>query len=281
MATNAATGAKGSREGLRAALGALYERRWLAWYFVQRQVTRNYRSSFLGMLWIFLGPLIMVMLYAAIFSELIGLRNPFGNSGSVANFGLWVYCGLLPYLAFSDTLNKGVSSIKSNSGLVQKVVFPLEIIPLSTTATAFANQLFGFGALVFLVALLERQFSWTMFLLPVVAIPQLLFLLGLSTLAAVAGAYLPDIKETLRAVVRILFFVTPIIWTVDRVPEPLRWVVTYNPLAFLVQGYRDVMLEGRLPPAASFVYFTVFAGALCVGGFVLFVRVKKRFADLI
>ena len=67
----------------------------------------------------------------------------------------------------------------------------------------------------------------------------------------------------------------------DRVPEPLRWVVTYNPLAFLVQGYRDVMLEGRLPPAASFVYFTVFAGALCVVGFVLFVRVKKRFADLI
>lgn len=276
------SGAKGSsREGILAALSALYERRWLAWYFMQRQVTRSYRSSFLGMLWIFLGPLIMVMLYAAIFSELIGLRNPFRDSGSVANFGLYVYCGLLPYLAFSDALNKGVSSIKSNSGLVQKVVFPLEIIPLSITATAFVNQVFGFGALVFLVALFERQIHWTLLLLPLIALPQLVFLVGLSSLAAVAGAYVPDIKETLRAVVRITFFVTPILWTVDRVPEYLRWVVTYNPLAFLVIGYRDVALEGKLPEAWSFLYFSLFAGAMCVGGLLLFVRVKKRFADLI
>jgi ABC-type polysaccharide/polyol phosphate export permease len=118
-------------------------------------------------------------------------------------------------------------------------------------------------------------------MLPVVAVPQLLFLIGLSSLAAVAGTYLPDIKETLRAVVRIIFFVTPIIWTADRVPESLRWVVIYNPLAFLVEGYRDLALEGRLPDAGAFLYFTLFAAALCLGGLALFVRVKKRFADLL
>ncbi|MGH3147415.1 MAG: ABC transporter permease [Rubrobacter sp.] len=108
------------------ALGSLYERRWLAWYFMQRQITRNYRGSLLGILWAFLGPLIMVLLYAAIFSELIGIRNPFrGSDAPVANFGLYVYCGLLPYLAFSEVLNKGVISIRTNRSLVQKVVFPL------------------------------------------------------------------------------------------------------------------------------------------------------------
>ncbi|MGH3147416.1 MAG: ABC transporter permease [Rubrobacter sp.] len=141
--------------------------------------------------------------------------------------------------------------------------------------------MFGFGALVFLVAVLEHQLHWTMLLLPLVAVPQLIFLVGLSALSAVAGTYLPDIKETLRAVVRILFFVTPILWPADRVPDYLRWVVIYNPLAFLVEGYRDLALEGTLPNASATLYFTLFATALCIGGLVLFVRVKKRFADLL
>lgn len=276
---SASTSAKGSLGAVPGALAALYERRWLAWYFAQRQISRSYRNSFLGLFWMFLGPLLMIVLYTLVFSEIIGLR--FQKDQSVTNFGLFLYCGLLPFLAFSDTLNKGIISIRTNSTLVQKVVFPLEILPLTTASTALVNQVFGFGALLFLVAILEGDLRWTLMLLPIIFIPQLLFTLGLSFLAAVLGAYLPDLKESLQSLVRALFFVTPILWPASRVPERLSWLVNFNPLAFLVDAYRDLILRGQIPDAGSLLWFSAFAAGLCIAGFVMFVRVKGRFADLI
>ena len=280
MSTNVSS-AKGSPGAIPAALGGLYERRWLAYYFLQRQISRNYRRSFLGIAWLILGPLLMVILYTLVFSEVIGLR--FRENESVANFGLYLYCGLLPFQTFSEAMSKGVNSIRSNTGLVQKVVFPLEILPLSTTVTAFSNMFFGFGALVILVVLLEGQLQWTMLLLPMILVPHALFILGVSCLMAVAGTYLPDIREGIQALVRVLFFATPIIWPVDRVADnpTLKLIVDYNPLAFLVEAYRNLVLDGVLPGMTALLYFTLFAAAICVGGFVTFVFTKKRFADLI
>lgn len=261
------------------ALATLYERRWLIWYFVQRQLSRSHRGSYLGFVWVFLGPLLMVILYTLVFSEIIGLR--FRENESVANFGLYLYCGLIPFIAYSDTVNQGVSSIRSNSTLVQKVVFPLEILPLSTAATAVINQIFGFGVLILLVALLEREAHWTALLIPLMMVPQLLFCLGLGYLGAVAGTYLPDVQETLRAVVRATFFITPVIWPAERIPDNLQFLVTYNPLAYLVGSYRALVLDGHLPSGTQTLYFTLFAVGLCVAGLTMFVRLKPRFADLI
>jgi ABC-2 type transport system permease protein len=272
--------AKGSWGAIPDALSTLYERRWLIGYFVQRELTKSYRNSFLGLAWLVLGPLLMVALYTLVFSEIIGLR--FKETDSVANFGLYLYCGLIPFLAYSDTMNKSVTSIRNNSNLVLRVVFPLEIIPMSTAVTAWVTQFFGLGALMILVVLLQHEVKWTLILLPIVALPQLLFLLGLSYLTTVAGAFMPDLKETLRSLVRASFFVTPIIWPVERVEgKPLEFVVDYNPLAYLVGAYRDVVLNGEVPNGTGFLWFTLFAGALWLAGLVLFVRVKRQFADLI
>ncbi len=261
-------------------LTPLLERRWLIWYFVQRELSRSHRGSFLGVFWIFLGPLLIVILYTLVFSEIIGLR--FRADSSVANFGLYLYCGLIPFLAYSETVNKSVGSIRGNAALVQRVVFPSEILPLSIAAASVVNQVFGVGALIVLLAILEHQLHWTTLLLPLVMVPQLLFNLGLGYLGAVFGTYVPDVGETLKAVVRASFFFTPIIWPAELVEDsPLRVVVDYNPLAWLVEAYRALILEGRLPGLTQAFWFTLFAGALCAVGFVWFVRVKKRFADLI
>lgn len=261
------------------ALAMLYERRWLVWYFVQRQLFQSYRGSFLGILWVFLGPLLLVILYTLVFSEIIGLR--FKETGGVTNFGLYVYCGLVPFQAYAETMNKSVSSIRQNSNLVKRAVFPLEILPFSTAATSVLNQVFGFGALVVLVALLERQLHWTALLLPLVMIPQLLFNMGLGFLGALAGTYLPDVREILTALVRASFFATPIIWPPDQVPERFSFLVDYNPVALLVGAYRSLILEGRLPEGMQVLWFTLFAAVLCAVGFVIFARAKQQFADLI
>ena len=276
------SGTKGLIEAVSSSLAALYRRRWLAIYFAQRELFRSYRSHYLGFLWALLGPLLQVILLALVFSEIVGIRLPKEITGdSSLNFGLFVYCGLIPFLAFSETLTKSMNSIRSNTGLVQKVVFPLEILPLTRTVTVLMDALFGLVMLILVVALLAQRVEWTILLLPALIAVQVPFTLGLSYLFAVVGTYMPDVRNSLRVFVRAMFFVTPIVWPAERVPEQFRFLVDYNPLAFLVNAYRGLILEGTLPDPSATLWFAIFSGALCVGAFIVFVRVKQNFADLL
>ncbi len=261
------------------AVKGLYDQRWLAVYFVQRQLTSSYKGSFLGLSWLFLSPLLLIILYTLVFSQFLGLR--FRETDSVTNFGLYLYCGLIPYMAFAETLNQGVTSIRKNSNLVGKVVFPVEVLPLSTAATAFTSQFFGLTGLLVLTGILEHQLQLTTLLLPLFMVSQLLFFVGLAYVAAVIGTYLPDIKETIRAFVRAMFFLTPIIFPVERVPEDFQFLVTYNPLAYVVGAWRNLVLDGTIPSLMETLWFSLFATALLVVGFVLFVKARPRFGDMI
>lgn len=280
--TASTTGAKRRASGAVAeALLTLYDRRWLVVYFVRRQLSQSYRSSFLGFSWVVLTPLFLVALYTLVFSEIVGLRFRTIEGDSTLNFGLYLYCGLIPFLAFAEALGQSVRSIKGNATLVQKVVFPVEILPLSTAITGFVTNTVGLGVLISVVAVLEHRLHWTIAVLPLIMLLQLLFTLGLCYLVAVIGVYLPDVRETVRAIVRAMFFVTPIIWPASMVPDHLRFIVDYNPLAFLVGSYRDLVLNGEIPAAGAIFWFALVAVALFTGGFVLFVKNKQRFADLI
>jgi ABC-type polysaccharide/polyol phosphate export permease len=193
----------------------------------------------------------------------------------------YLYCGYLPFLTYSDALTKGLNSIRNNSGLIQKVIFPLEFLPFTTATISLIDKFFGLGALLATLVALEHRLYWTVLLLPLVIVPQLVFILGLTYLMAVAGTYMPDIGEALRPIVRGTFFLTPILWPASAIPENLRFLVDYNPLAYLVEAYRDLILNGELPGGMATLYFSLFAGALFIAGFTLFVKVKPQFADLL
>ena len=272
---------KGFPGAISSTLITLYKRRWLIKYLVQRQLASSYRSSYLGLVWTFLSPLIMVALFTLVFSEVLGLRFREITGDSTLNFGLYLYCGLLPFLAWAQALNQGVNVIRRNRGLVESVIFPLEILPLTSVITALIQSFFGVAALMLVLVVLEQRLEWTAFLLPLVMVPQLLFTLGISYLMAIAGTYVPDIGETLRSVVRAMFFITPIIWPPERIPENLRFLVDYNPLAVLVETYRNLILDGKLPDGMAAIYFSLVALALFIVGFAAFNRVKHNFAGLL
>ncbi len=248
---------------------------------VQRQMARSYQASYLGLLWAFLSPLLMVILLTVIFSELIGIKFREVTGNSSLNFGLYLYCGLLPFLTYSQALSRGVNVVRRNSGLVQGVVFPLEILPLTTMVASLVQNVLGVGALLVVLVVLGQQLQLTTLLLPLVLVPQILFTLGLTYLMAVAGTYVPDIRETLRAVIRATFFITPILWPAGRVPQEWSFLVDYNPLAVLVNAYRDLIIEGELPGLESAMWFSLFAAALFVVGLFVYNRVKHNFADLL
>jgi len=261
------------------ALGTFYRRRWLLGYFIHRQVTRAYRRSYLGLAWAVLGPLVWVFFLALIFSHVIGIKDRAVEGDPTLNFGLYLYCGLLPFLTFSEALNKGLNSIRSNSGLVQKVVFPTEILPFTNAIASMVDKVFGFGALLVMLLLFGRTLHPTLLYMPVIVVLQMIFILGLTYIMAVLGTFLPDVGEVMRPVIRGMFFVTPILWPPDRLPDSLSWIEDYNPLAYLVNAYRDLILDGTMPGALSTLYFTLFSVALFIVGFALFIRLKPRFAD--
>jgi ABC-2 type transport system permease protein len=281
LSTQAPSTTLGSLGAVADSLKMFYQKRWLIRYMAQRQVARTYQGSYLGLIWAFLSPLLMVALLTLIFSELIGIKFREVTGNSSLNFGIFLYCGLLPFLTYSQALSRGVSIIQRNNNLVQGVVFPLEILPLTTIVAALLQNVFGIGALLVVLVAFGESLHLTTLLLPLVLIPQLLFTLGLCYLVAVAGTYVPDIRETLRAVIRGTFFITPILWPTGRVPEEWSFLVDYNPLAVLVNAYRDLIINGELPGLESALWFSLFAAALFVVGLFVFDRVKHNFADLI
>ena len=281
LSTKAPSAKPGSFGTALGSLATLYDKRWLIAYLAQREWARSYQGSYLGLVWALLSPLIMVAMLTLIFSEVIGIRFREVTGDSALNFGLYLYCGLLPFLVYAQALNKGASVINRNSNLVQGVVFPVEILPMITIITSLIQSMFGVGALMLVLMVLEHRLHWTVLLLPLVMVPQLVFTLGLCYLIATVGTYVPDIKETLRAFVRATFFITPILWPTGRVPEEWSFLVDYNPLAYLVESYRGLILEGELPGLEGSIYFSLFALALFVVGFVLYTRFKHNFADLL
>jgi ABC-type polysaccharide/polyol phosphate export permease len=280
LSTKASSARPGFLGEFLGSLATIYDRRWLVKYFVQRQMASSYRNSHLGMLWAFLSPLLMVLMFTVIFSEFLGIKFREVTGDSALNFGLFMYCGYLPFLAFSQALTQGVNVMRKNRDLVTKVVFPLELLPLSQVVSSFVqNTLFGVVALQAVLVVLAERIHLTVLLLPLVMLPQLLFTLGASYVMAVLGTYVPDIREGLKAFTRALFFITPIVWPAGKVPESARFVVDYNPLAYLVESYRLLVLEGELPFGPKAIYFSLTAVTLFVVGLALFNRVKHNFGD--
>jgi ABC-type polysaccharide/polyol phosphate export permease len=233
------------------------------------------------MIWAFLGPLFMVAMLTALFSQVLGIKSREVIGDSSLNFGLFLYCGILPFNAYSHALNLGVNVIRKNSNFVREVVFPLEILPLTTMVTSLVESLLGVGALMVVLLVIQDRLHLTALLLPLIMIPQLLFVLGLTYLMAVVGTYVPDIRETLKAFVRATFFITPILYPTGKVPPDWQFLVHLNPLAYLVNTYRGLIIYGELPSLQATINFSLFAAAVFIVGLVVFNQAKRNFADLL
>ena len=173
-------------------------------------------------------PLIWVFFLTLIFSEIVGLRFRVVEGDPTLNFGLFLYCGLLPFLAFSEALNKGINSIKGNAGPGAEGGLPARVAPFHQRDHVDDRQgLRPGGAPGHPRWCSGNPLHWTVLLLPLILVLQVVFILGLSYLMAVLGTYLPDVAEITRPVIRGMFFLTPIIWTPERLPENLRgWWTT-------------------------------------------------------
>ena len=255
--------------------------RSLLWQFVKRSVSARYRGSMLGIFWSFVQPMMMLCVYTFVFSVVLKSRWGMDGEGGRASFAIIMFCGLALFNLFSEavTLNSGI--IVSNTNLVKKVIFPLEILPLSQTIASFAVGMVWFFLLFLGTVFIFGKLSFTMLLLPLILVPLFLFTLGVSFFTASLGVYVRDTSYAVGVVLQILFFMTPIFYPVSAIPERFRWPILMNPLTLLIEEARKVFLFGELPD------WRFLAAAFAVSlltlhlGFLWFHKTKKGFADVL
>lgn len=255
-------------------------RRWeLVWSLAKRELTLRYKGSMLGVLWAVLTPLVMIAIFTFIFSGIFGAR--FGTQGTVWDYALYLFCGLLPWNAFQESVQTSSTSIVEQANLVKRVVFPLEALPLAKTLAALVQQFIGTAVLLIAALLLHGPPSFTMLWLPVLIVPQLLFTLGAAWFIASLGVYVRDIVPGIGLALMIWLYLTPIIYPETAVPEKYRAIVNLNPFTPLVRCYRNILLDGTNPDAVGLLYFTGCAIVVFLAGYWWFARTRKGFADVI
>ncbi|BAY80994.1 ABC-2 type transporter [Calothrix parasitica NIES-267] len=251
---------------------------------VRRDLEARYKGSVLGNLWSLVNPLSQLLIYTYVFSVVLKVKLSLRGLPANENvsFGLWLFAGLLPWIAFSTGLVQSAGSVVGQPNLVKKVVFPLSLLPLVPIVSALIESSFGLMMLIFVVALSSGTLHTTLAFLPLVWIPQLLLTAGFGYLAAGLTVFLRDIPQTLNVILNIWFYVTPIVYPITSIPESWQnWVLWLNPLAAIVEVYRDFVLMGEVKHWDELgIAFTI-SGIVFIVGVFVYRRLRPAFADVL
>ena len=251
----------------------------LIFSFARRDLLGRYKGSALGIAWAVLTPVVMIAIFTFIFAGIFGAR--FGLSHSPWDYALYLFCALLPWTMFQESVQQSSNTIVTHANLVKRVVFPLETLPAAQVFAALGNQLFATIALLIAILAVRQNLQLTALWLPLLLIPQLLFALGAAWLIASLGVFLRDIAQGITLLLMAWMYLTPIIYPESIVPERFRWFIGINPFTPLVRSYRRVFLEGLAPDWRGLLYFSAVALVVFVFGYWWFARTRKNFADVI
>jgi ABC-type polysaccharide/polyol phosphate export permease len=255
----------------------LIRHRNLIFQLVKRDFQQRYVGSAAGWLWGVIHPLVLLASYTFIFSYC--LRIPPG-AGETQSYPLWLFSGMLPWLLFSDTVQRSAGSIVDQSNLVTKTLFPSEIVPVSIFLSSLMSHLIAVALFMGVAAVTLQHLSPAILLLPAVVVVLGLFAIGIGWIAASLQVYLRDTAQILTVALTFWLWLTPIFIPEEKFPAQARFVLAANPLAHVVRAYRKMLLANGLP-AADLAIATAFGvTAFVLGG--LFFRVMKRgFADVL
>lgn len=250
---------------------------------VRRDLEARYKGSVLGNFWPLVNQLSQLVIYTYVFSIVLRVKLTLTSlPENNFTFGLWLFAGLLPWIAFSGGLMQSAGSVVGQPNLVKKVVFPLSLLPLVPILSTFIESSFGLMALILFVAVQAHTLHTTLALLPLVWLTQLLLTAGLGYLAAGLTVFLRDVPQTLGVVLNIWMYLTPIIYPASAIPEAWRnWVFWLNPLTAISEVYRDLILVGEVKHWGEWGVSSAIALMIFCFGFAVYKRLRPAFADVL
>ncbi|MGZ8069431.1 ABC transporter permease [Aeromonas salmonicida] len=261
-------------------IACIWRNRSLIHASAKREVLGRYRGSTMGLFWSFLNPLFMLTIYTFVFSEVFKARWGTVNE-SKAEFALILFAGLIIFNLFAECINRAPGLILGNPNYVKKVVFPLEILPFvnlcSATYHATLSLLVWFVAYIILIGTPH----WTALMLPVVIIPFMFFIMGLSWILASLGVFLRDVSQFIGLITTALMFMSPIFYPMSSIPEKYRDFLLLNPLTQVIESARDVLYWNKLPDPILLLSYWLVAMLFAWLGFAWFQKTRKGFADVL
>jgi lipopolysaccharide transport system permease protein len=240
-------------------------------------IRTRFAGSILGLIWLVLFPLLFLGAYAFMYIFVFKVR--FAEFNSI-DYIVLIFCGLIPFLGFSEALGSGVSSVTSNSALVKNTLFPIDLVPVKTVLVSQATQVVGTGLLLIVLTFMGKITIWVL-LLPIIWVLQILFSIGLIWVLSSLNVFLRDIQNTISVVILMLMMVSPIAYTADMVPSNLRTILLFNPLYYLIISYQSSLMLGMFPDGWIFWILAALAFGVFWGGYMFFIRMKLVFVDSI
>jgi len=259
----------------------LWHHRELLRQFTRREIEGRYKGSFLGLFWSFINPLVLLLIYTFIFGIVFKARWPNAKTGSLSEFAVTLFCGLTAFTIFSECIGRAPSLIIGVPSYVKKVVFPLEILPVSLLGSAIFHGLISLGILLVANLLIIGSFQWTIVLLPLVALPLIFLSLGFGWFLASLGIFIRDVGYTVALIVQVLFLMTPIFYPIENIPGSLQPIIRLNPLSSITENFRRVILWGQMPSWIGLSLWLLVTGTIMILGYAWFMKTKKAFADVL
>lgn len=250
---------------------SLYEYRELLKTSISKDIRGKYKNSVLGVIWSFLNPLLQIMVYAIVF--------PLIMKNNIDNYTVFICCGLIPWGFFSSAISRSSFTMVENGNIIKKVFFPREILPISVVTSESIN--FIISTIVILAFVLGYGMGISKFIIlyPLVLVIQYVLLIGISFIVSSVTVYFRDLQHFIGIILQLLFYATPIVYASDAIPENFQWILKYNPMTYIINGYRDIFYYHKMPDLITLFGVLIISIILCIIGYVIFNKLQKRFAE--
>ena len=249
----------------------LYQYRELLKTSVRKEVRGRYKNSFLGVLWSFLNPLLQIAVYAIVFPLI--LRN------NQENYVIFLCCGLIPWTFFATSINRSAFSFVENGNILKKVYFPREIIPISVVTSEAINFMISTIIILGFVLFGGLGISKYIVLYPLVLIVQYFVVLAISIIIASICVYLRDLQHFIGVALQLLFYVAPVVYSPNMIPENFQWILRINPMTYIINAYRAIFYNKtmvEIKPLMIVFLISIIAFGI---GYMIFNKLQKGFAE--
>jgi ABC-type polysaccharide/polyol phosphate export permease len=244
----------------------------------KRQVVTRHVGSFLGFVWTFISPMVMIGVFWFVFS--VGFRS---QPVKDVPFIVWLTAGMAIWNLFGDILGKASGAVLGNANLIKKTIFPSQILPFVTVISCLITHAVFLVLILVLIACYKMTFSWYFFQAFYYLFGVVFFTLGLSWMVSALNVFIRDVGQIVTVVLQVGFWATPIFWNIDMMPEKTHFFIKLNPMFYIVQGYRDSFIT--FVPFWEHPYLTLYFWLVALFTFILgaliFKQLKPQFADVL
>ncbi len=250
----------------------IYTYREMIFSLVKRDLKGRYKGSALGFLWTFLNPLLQLAVYTMVFSVIM--------RAGIEDYYLFLFVALIPWIFFSTSLTGGASCILAQQDMVKKIYFPREVLPVSYVTSQFINMLLSF-LVIFAVLFCARYTPepLAVLCLPVVMLVEYGLALGFTMIMSAVTVYLRDLEYVLSIVSMAWQFLTPVMYSIEQVPDEVRWIFSINPMTYIIVAYRDILYYGKVPKLQTLLSAFLIGLVMLLIGWMVFQRLQRHFAE--